>query len=184
MRTIIAICALFLAAGGYFAFSGSNAINERPKPTDSKAKTEVMKPFSKPSEAELKSKLDPLQFAVTQQCGTEPPFRNAYWNNKKPGIYVDVISGEPLFSSLDKFDSGSGWPSFTRPIAQAEIVKKQDVSHGMERIEVRSKKADSHLGHLFDDGPGPTRQRFCINSASLRFVPVEKMNEEGYGSYV
>jgi peptide methionine sulfoxide reductase msrA/msrB len=140
--------------------------------------------FSKPDPAELKKKLDPLQFQVTQQCGTEPPFRNAYWDNKKPGIYVDVVSGEPLFSSLDKYDSGSGWPSFTRPLPGTQLVEKPDHSHGMQRIEVRSKAADSHLGHVFPDGPKPTGLRYCINSAALRFIPVEKMAEEGYGDYL
>jgi peptide methionine sulfoxide reductase msrA/msrB len=139
--------------------------------------------FKKPSAEELKAKLDPVQFAVTQQCGTEPPFKNAYWDNKKPGIYVDVISGEPLFSSLDKFDSGTGWPSFTKPIGGTEIVEKKDTAHGMERVEARSKKADSHLGHVFDDGPRAAGGlRYCINSASLRFVPVEQMEKEGYGA--
>ncbi|MCX8157658.1 MAG: bifunctional methionine sulfoxide reductase B/A protein [Verrucomicrobiae bacterium] len=140
--------------------------------------------FTKPDAAELKKKLDPLQYAVTQQCGTEPPFRNAYWDNKKPGIYVDVVSGEPLFSSLDKYDSGSGWPSFTRPLPGTQLVEKPDFSHGMERMEVRSKVADSHLGHVFPDGPKPTGLRYCINSAALRFIPVEKMAEEGYGDYL
>jgi peptide methionine sulfoxide reductase msrA/msrB len=140
-----------------------------------------MNDSKKPSAEELRSKLDPLQFAVTQQCGTEPPFRNAYWDNHKPGIYVDVISGKPLFSSLDKFDSGSGWPSFTKPVDGQEVLEKQDVSHGMARTEVRSKEADSHLGHVFTDGPGPNGLRYCINSASLKFIPVEKMEEAGYG---
>lgn len=138
--------------------------------------------FQKPSVDELKQKLDPVQFAVTQQCGTEPPFRNAYWDNKKPGIYVDVVSGEPLFSSLDKFDSGSGWPSFTRPIASTDIVEKADETHGMVRTEVRSKAADSHLGHVFEDGPAPAGLRYCINSASLRFIPVEEMEKTGYAA--
>jgi peptide methionine sulfoxide reductase msrA/msrB len=138
-------------------------------------------PSQKPSAADLKQKLDPLQYQVTQQCGTEPPFKNAYWNNKKPGIYVDVVSGEPLFSSLDKYDSGSGWPSFTRPVAGAKVVEKRDETLGMARTEVRSGKADSHLGHVFDDGPAPTGQRYCINSAALRFIPVEEMAAQGYG---
>ena len=143
---------------------------------------ETMNEFKKPDPALLKKKLSAEQFAVTQQCGTEPPFRNAYWDNKKPGIYVDVVSGEPLFSSLDKFDSGTGWPSFTRPIQGTEIAEKKDTAIGYERTEVRSKKADSHLGHVFDDGPRDKGgMRYCINSASLKFIPVEEMEQAGYG---
>lgn len=134
--------------------------------------------------SELKKKLTPEQYRVTQECGTEPPFKNAYWNNHEAGIYVDVVSGEPLFSSLDKFDSGSGWPSFTRPIDGAEIAEKVDSTHGMVRTEVRSGKADSHLGHVFDDGPGPKGLRYCINSASMRFIPVSELEKQGYGRYL
>jgi len=132
---------------------------------------------------ELKKRLSPLQYKVTQQCGTEAPFQNEYWDNHRAGIYVDVVSGEPLFSSLDKFDSGSGWPSFTKPISGASVVEKPDATHGMVRTEVRSGEGDSHLGHVFNDGPGPNGLRYCINSASLRFVPVEDLDREGYGAY-
>jgi methionine-R-sulfoxide reductase len=133
---------------------------------------------------QLKNKLTRLQYEVTQNNATEPPFRNEFWDNKRDGLYIDVVSGEPLFSSRDKFDSGCGWPSFTKPIQPGEVAEKENISHNMVRMEVRSKKSDSHLGHVFNDGPGPAGLRYCINSAALRFVPREDLVKEGYGQYL
>lgn len=140
--------------------------------------------FVKPDQDQLKQILTPLQYAVTQKDKTEPPYRNPYWDEKKPGIYVDVVSGEALFSSLDKYDSGTGWPSFTRPLESRAIVERDDWKLFIKRIEVRSKLADSHLGHVFDDGPAPTGLRYCVNSAALRFVPLADMEIQGYGKYL
>jgi peptide methionine sulfoxide reductase msrA/msrB len=150
----------------------------------SEAKKESTMPtYSKPSDAELKKKLTSMQYDVTQHEGTEPAFRNEYWSNHEPGIYVDIVSGEPLFSSLDKYDSGTGWPSFTKPLDPANIATKTDRQFGMVRTEVRSVHGDSHLGHVFDDGPRPTGLRYCMNSASMRFIPASKLEAEGYGQY-
>ena len=137
----------------------------------------------KPSDSELKQKLTPAQYEVTQCSATEPPFRNEFWNHHEPGIYVDVVTGEALFASTDKFDSGTGWPSFVQPLDKTNIKEHTDSSHGMVRVEVRSAEGDSHLGHLFDDGPAPTGLRYCINSAALRFIPLAKLDEAGYGQY-
>ena len=143
-----------------------------------------MKNFSKPKPEELRKRLTPEQYDVTQEEGTERPFKNAYWDNHEAGIYVDIVSGEALFASVDKFESGTGWPSFTKPLEVSNIVEKKDRKFFVTRTEVRSKHADSHLGHVFDDGPKPTGLRYCMNSAAMRFVPVSKLKEEGYEQYL
>jgi methionine-R-sulfoxide reductase len=150
---------------------------------DAGAPVAEKKEFTKPSDTELRQRLSPLQYQVTQQEGTEPPYHNEYWDNHEPGLYVDIVTGEPLFVSTDKYDSHTGWPSFTRPISPEKVVERKDYKLGYLRKEVRSAIGDSHLGHVFDDGPRPTGLRYCMNSAALRFIPLKNLDAEGYGAY-
>jgi methionine-R-sulfoxide reductase len=184
MAAGVAMAALAAASLAGCSEAASQTTAVKPAINSTPFTNSAMQKFQKPPRADLKRKLTPMQYAVTQEAATEPSFRNEFWDNHKAGIYVDIVSGQPLFSSLDKFDSGCGWPSFSRPLANNEVVERPDHSLGMERTEVRSGAADSHLGHVFNDGPGPTGLRYCINSASLRFVPVEQMEQAGYGAYL
>jgi methionine-R-sulfoxide reductase len=175
--------AALLTAGAAAALLCS-PVQAQAKPATSAPSPAPRRAFVKPADTELKKKLTPLQYEVTQHAATETPYRNIYWDNHEPGIYVDIVSGEPLFSSVDKYDSGTGWPSFTRPLDPANIRTKTDRMLGFERTEVRSAHADSHLGHLFDDGPAPAHLRYCMNSASMRFIPVAQLEAQGYGQYL
>jgi methionine-R-sulfoxide reductase len=179
MKRVAIVVGLLLAAGASGASAAAPAAPDGPT-----TKNPPMPSYQKPPDAELRKRLTPEQYDVTQRDGTERPFRNKYWDHHETGLYVDVVSGEPLFTSLDKFESGTGWPSFTRPIAPDHVTTRTDRMLFMTRTEVRSRLADSHLGHVFDDGPPPTGLRYCINSAALRFVPVERLAEEGYGEYL
>ena len=184
-RFLLIICVMILVgligAQTFLSRAGAQKQEEKKMETTTGASSAAT---TKPSAEDLKKKLTPQQYHVTQECGTEPPFNNVYWNNHAAGIYVDIVTGEPLFTSMDKFDSGSGWPSFTKPIGKEKVVEKSDRTLGMDRTEVRGAKSNAHLGHVFDDGPGPGGLRYCINSAALRFIPVEKLKEEGYAQFL